>query len=233
MDSLNPTVNINRYNKKKNNYVESVEAAFNAIDYHDIPGYIARVPGTSGQSYRKFVNALVSKLDDPRYMEIGSLIGSTVCAALTGNKVSALCVENWSGNSIPDQTKHLFQQHVGLAMTDKLNSVAICESDYKSIDYTQMGKYNIFLLDGPSSQYERYLGLMLAQPALDDQYILLVSDWNWPQVRNGISQAIKTLKSNILFDIEVRTSLDDNHVVGLSNELSNWHNGNYIAVIQK
>ena len=51
--------------------------------------------GMSGRKYRKFINNFIGSLDDARYLETGSLKGSTVCSAMDGNKLKARCIESW------------------------------------------------------------------------------------------------------------------------------------------
>jgi hypothetical protein len=42
-----------------------------------------------------FYNNLL-KLNDARYLEIGTWKGSTVSAAMYGNKANIVCIDNWS-----------------------------------------------------------------------------------------------------------------------------------------
>ena len=51
--------------------------------------------GMSGRKYRYLINNLVSLISNPRYLEIGSWAGSTVCSALYGNQAKAVCIDNW------------------------------------------------------------------------------------------------------------------------------------------
>jgi hypothetical protein len=60
------------------------------------PDFVRAIDGMSGQKYRTFINNLVGSYPDARYLEIGSWGGSTATAALYGNSVKALCIDNWS-----------------------------------------------------------------------------------------------------------------------------------------
>src|SRR5437868_2345370 len=57
---------------------------------------IYAVEGMSGLKYRYFINRLVGSVPDARYLEIGSWAGSTLCAAIHGNTVTAVAVDDWS-----------------------------------------------------------------------------------------------------------------------------------------
>src|SRR3954467_15320791 len=57
---------------------------------------IYAVNGFSGLKYRFFINRLIGGLSDARYLEVGSWMGSTLCAAIHGNRVRATAIDNWS-----------------------------------------------------------------------------------------------------------------------------------------
>ena len=46
------------------------------------------------------------------------------------------------------------------------------------------------------------MGLFLAQPALDNCYVQIVDDWNWPFVRAGTMDAINEINLTIKFMAE-------------------------------
>src|SRR5947207_1154180 len=61
-----------------------------------LPDFVREVEGMSGQVYRSFINNFVGEHPDARYLEIGSWGGSTATAAMYGNKMKCLCIDNWS-----------------------------------------------------------------------------------------------------------------------------------------
>jgi hypothetical protein len=183
--------------------------------------------GMSGRKYRKFINNFIGTLDDVRYLETGSLKGSTVCAAMEGNKLKARCIENWHW---PEHRPDFFKNTQSV-ITDDIDFDLI-ESDFRAVDYNNIGSYNVYLFDGPHSARDQYDGVYLAQPALDDTYVLIVDDWNWAEVQQGTNSALAYLKSNVLAKIEV-FALEHSAEFGKGNETSQWHNGYFIAVIAK
>jgi len=70
---------------------------------------------------------------------------------------------------------------------------------------------------------------------LENTFIFIVDDWNWDTVRNGTKHAISKLNLKVLYEREVRTTLDNSHPYQESLKVPHvsWHNGIYIAVIQK
>jgi hypothetical protein len=90
----------------------------------------------------------------------------------------------------------------------------------------------VYLFDGPHAEQDQYDGIRLVEAALDDEFVLIVDDWNWLRVRKGALRAINDLKMSVLFALEIRTSLDDSHG-STSGPRSDWHNGYFIGVLTK
>jgi hypothetical protein len=88
------------------------------------------------------------------------------------------------------------------------------------------------MFDGPHNERDQYDGIMLAQPALDRSHILIVDDWNWEQVRDGTLRALVDTNCAIESWIEVRTTFDNSHPK-VAFRGSDWHNGYFIAAIEK
>lgn len=72
----------------------------------------------------------------------------------------------------------------------------------------------------------------MALPALDDQAVLLVDDWNWVRVRRATMNALRDAGVQVEFSLEVRTSFDDT-IPAHAHGQSDWHNGMFAAVISK
>ena len=191
---------------------------------------IRNIPGMSGQTYRSFINCLVEQVKDARYLEIGSWAGSTASAAMFGNAAKVSCVDNWSQFGGP---KDSFFSNVELAKNANIE-FEFREDDFRDIDYNRIGKFNIYMFDGPHEFQDQYDGIFLVQQALDERYILIVDDWNWWQVRKGTFRALADTSSAIECFIELHTTLD-NTSPPESNSMgkSEWHNGYFMAVIEK
>ena len=208
-----------------------------------IPDWIRFMPGMSGRKYRYLINNLVSLIEDARYLEIGSWTGSTACSAIYGNKVKTVCIDNWSQfnntEDIPYQRvlniknpKKEFEINTKKVISEKIDFKFI-ESDFRKINYNEVGKFNIYVFDGPHEMKDHYDGITIVQPSLDDVFILIVDDWNIPKVRQGTLNAISDLSIKIISKIEIMTT--QNNVVPklLQCQFSDWHNGYLIAVCEK
>ena len=189
---------------------------------------IYSVEGMSGLKYRFFINKLVGSVPNARYLEIGSWAGSTLCAAIHGNVVTAVAVDDWSQFGGP---KNHFIENVLLYRTAGAE-VTFIEADFRKVDYTLMNFYNVYLFDGPHQEQDQYDGLAMALPCLDPEFVFIVDDWNWSPVRKGTLRAIERCGLTVRYAAEIRTSLDENHPV-LTGKYSDWHNGYFIAVLAK
>lgn len=191
--------------------------------------------GMSGKRYRYLINNLIESLDDARYLEIGSWKGSTACAAIYGNKVKALCIDNWSGFGGPREE---FCKNIDECLSDDIE-VVLDENNYEDVDFTSVGKFNVYFYDGCHEEESQCNAIKVAQDALDDTFILIVDDWNSLDPRNGTRRAIEELELNVLYSVEIRTTGDDSypapggHPPELHMQNSNWHDGYFLAVCQK
>lgn len=189
---------------------------------------IRSIEGMSGQKYRSFINNLISSLSDARYLEVGSWAGSTATAALYQNSVKCTCIDNWSEFGGP---KEKFFSNIEKVKSPKIDFQFI-EKDFRAVDYSAAGSFNVYMFDGPHEEKDQYDGLMLAQPALDSSYVFIVDDWNWERVRVGTLKAIASSNSRVSFCTEIRTTRDGSHPL-IAHTQSDWHNGYFIAVLHK
>lgn len=193
-----------------------------------LPADIRAIEGMSGQKYRALINHLIRNHPDPKYLEVGSWAGSTAAAALCGNTLKALCVDNWSEFGGP---RDAFFENIGKVRTDKID-FNLLESDFRKVDFGAIGPFNVYLFDGPHAEQDQYDGVALAQPALTPRAIVIVDDWNWRAVRVGTFRALADTNCRVEAAVEVRTTLDDSHPE-IDSTRSDWHNGYFLAVVSK
>jgi hypothetical protein len=189
---------------------------------------VLEMSGMSGRLYRIFINTLIGSLaPDARYLEIGVWQGSTLCSAISGNRAFAVAIDNWSEFGGPrEECLANVNRYAGESR------VLLIESDLRKVNYPTLPKSNVFLYDGPHEEIDQIDGIVVAQPALDAHYALIVDDWNLPQVRSGTFEAIERLGLEVPYMAQIRTSLDDKHPDHHS-AASEWHNGYMIAVVHK
>lgn len=219
------------FGDSNNNYAYLIKEAISNNDII-LPNWIMEMDGMSGKKYRDFINKLIKSLKDPRYLEIGCWKGSTSCAAIYNNDITSYCIDNWSEFGGP---KNIFTENIQRCVyeCDKIE-IVFEEGDFRKIDYSKIGKYNVYLFDGPHEERDQYDGLVLVQPALDNEFIFICDDWNWEQVRNGTKNAIKESNIDVVFSIEIRTTDDNSYPLeNNTKQNSDWHNGYFISVLRK
>jgi len=206
------------------------EAWFDAIGmYHNLPEWLRYMHGMSGKKFRYFLNNLVSATPDARYLEVGSWSGSTACSAMYDNACKITCIENWEHFGGP---RDMFNQNVQRAINSNVD-LKLIEDDFRNVDYANIGKYNIYMYDGPHSAEDQYDGIMIAQPSLDDLYVLIIDDYNQEKdVQAGTAKAFAELNQNIIAQITIKTRWDGQHPQ-ISHENSDWHNGYLLSLISK
>jgi hypothetical protein len=209
-------------------YKKLIETSYKNATNHvsKITNEIIEMHGMSGKLTRHFYNNLLNT-EDARYLEIGTWKGSSVCSAMCGNKAKVICIDNWSEFAGPkDEFLVNFNKFKGE------NDATFIESDCFQVDVSLLPKFNIYMYDGCHKHESHYKALSHYYSCLDDVFIFIVDDWNWKDVRNGTFEAIEKLKLNILYEKEIRLTWDDSHTT-FPESANTWHNGIYIAVLQK
>ena len=206
-----------------------------------LPDEIKFMGGMSGKKYRYLINNFISMTENSKYLEIGSWAGSTVCSAIFGNKVKALCIDNWLKFDTEDylhkiyktnDQKKEFEENTKKIITKDIDFKFI-ESDFRKVNYSKLDKFNIYCYDALHDEKSQYDGINIAQPALEDLFFLIVDDWNWTQVRNGTLNAIKDLNIEIISSIEIKTTQDNTIPSFMLGQFSDWHNGYFLAICKK
>lgn len=188
--------------------------------------------GMTGKKTRHFYNNICS-MDDARYLEIGTWKGSSVCAAMCGNQMSCVCIDNWSEFGGPKKEfLRNFNKFKGL------NNARFIEKDCWDVDVSDLGTFNIYMYDGDHTETSHFQALQHYLPCLDDEFIYLVDDWNWEDVIVGTLESIHCNNLRIMFQIEIFTNNRVHPPNGpgegdRSRENGDWHNGISIFVLQK
>jgi hypothetical protein len=187
---------------------------------------IINMEGMTGTKTRHFYNNLLNT-DDARYLEIGTWKGSSVCSAMYKNKAKIICIDNWSEFGGPkDEFVNNFNKFKGE------NDATFIESDCFKVDVSILPKFNIYMYDGNHTNESHYKALLHYYNCLDDIFIFIVDDWNWKDVRDGTFESIKKLNLKVLFDRRIRLTWDNSHTPQ-PQASQTWHNGIYVAILQK
>jgi len=210
-------------------YQKLIDVAFQNAEnnFSKITNDIIVMEGMSGTKTRHFYNNLLNT-EDARYLEIGTWKGSSVCSAMCDNKAKIICIDNWSEFEGP---KYEFLENFEKFKGE--NDATFIENDCFKVDVSTLPKFNIYMYDGNHTKESHYKALLHYYNCLDDVFIFIVDDWNWKDVRDGTTNSIQKLNLKVLYEKEIKTTNNDTHPEFGSLEQKDWHNGIYVAILQK
>jgi len=211
------------------NFIDHIRTSFSNADggVSKINQTLKDMEGMSGLKTRHFYNNLLD-MQDARYLEIGTWKGSSVCSAMYGNRAKVVCIDNWSEFGGP---KSEFITNFNNFKGN--NEAYFIEADCFKVDVNNLPKFNIYMYDGNHTKDSHYKALHHYFPCLDDEFIFIVDDWNWKDVREGTMKCIKDLNLQKLFEHCIFTSFNNEHPEPGSELQKNWHNGIYVALLKK
>lgn len=197
------------------------------LGLRNLPSDIHTYTGYSGSYTREFYNRICST-PNCSYLEIGTWYGSSSISALYGNTVNATFIDNWSqfgGN------KNIL---INALEKYKGNSTyRLVEGDCWKVDTTQLPQYDVYLYDGAHTYSDQYNAIVKYYDCLKNNCIIMVDDWNWPDVQNGTRDGFKKVGANIIYSKEIVLPKSD--TIGMPNHKgkNTWWNGIGIFVISK
>lgn len=210
-------------------WITHLTNAIRQAEHHvsKLEGDVLEIHGMSGLNNRHFLNTLCN-FEGARYLEIGSLAGASLCAAVYNNRIEATAIDDWSQFTRP---KKLFYRNLEKYQGDA--SVRVIESDCFEVNPDDLGRFNIFFYDGDHSEENQYKALKHFFPVLEDRAIVIVDDWNWPQVRAGTHKAIQELDVKILYEEEIKLPEEEVRDMPRHAGKQTWWNGIYVALLEK
>ncbi len=186
--------------------------------------------GYTGTRTRHFYNNICS-MPGVKYLEIGTWNGSSSLSAIYKNNLTGLFIDNWSQfNGNPDMFKENLYKYGNEESTYYLLEEDCWKVNLSTLD---MAPFNVYLFDGDHSELDHFKALEYYYPILEDLFIFMVDDWNWPNVRDGTMRAIRELNLEVLFRHEEFVSEDDLENMPHHRGKETWWNGIGIFLLRK
>lgn len=164
--------------------------------------------------------------DDVNYLEIGTYQGTSFVSANYGNKANPLVIDNWSEFGGPS---FIFFQNCQEFIQGKYKLIwRNCwdiTPDEVVAKFGNGRKADIYLYDADHSYDSHYRAFTHYNDSLNDLFIAIVDDYNFPDVSKGTQDAFKELGYKVLFERTLPARFR-----GDSEE---WWNGYYVAVVSK
>jgi hypothetical protein len=188
---------------------------------------IFNINGMSTGEVRILLNELVD--DQTNYLEIGIHRGSTFISALYKNNPKiAIGIDHFGGPMYGDDVFNSFMKN---CKDVNLNNFTIIKNDsFKLNDSNKkhIKDINLYFYDGGHSTLEHEQALTYYYEFLNDVFIFIVDDWVHLPAVEGTLSAIQKLNLTVHKTWELGYSQHEKNRKELS-----WHNGLYIAVMQK
>jgi hypothetical protein len=189
------------------------------------------IDGLSSHRVRHLLNSICSS-EGIKYLEIGSYLGSTFCAAIQNNTLDAYAVDTWetaelqpyenertiesaSIEKFKDNAK-LYKGHskVRLINTDCVNLVP---EDFHS-------KVNFVFYDGNHEYLAQLNALEVIKNLVENTFILILDDANFEGVVESADEFVRRNNYEILFERKLLNQIESDRM---------WWNGLYILILSK
>ena len=155
--------------------------------------------GMSSPKTRHLLNNLCNQASG--YIEIGCWKGSTLISAAYGNKTPIWAMDNFSEfqeKDDKDAIEKTLHKNINRLLPNR--KIEFVNADFRKIlsisDFNPLN-VNLCFVDGCHSEESQYDALIYLEPVLNDEFVLLVDDWNHEPARKGTMRAINDLSFKI------------------------------------
>ena len=165
------------------------------------------------------------------YLEVGSFLGATACAAIANNNLNAYCVDNWlepiqpfrNDMQMPETSKDEFVKNIEEHRGNSI--VTIFDNDLfeTPLDHIQ-NKIQFFFYDGPHDEDSTKQAVEYYWSSFQQEAILVFDDANWDGVVSGADAGIESMGGRKVYDKLILNSQESPQ---------EWWNGLYIVVVRK
>jgi hypothetical protein len=188
-----------------------------------------QIPGLTSPRVQQLLNALASQ--SKVYLEVGSYLGATGAAALSGNKLDAYFIDMWEENLQPVREEHgilppnsqdEFEKNIAPYIGE--NNVHIINENVHDVDVSTIKDVDLFFYDGPHEYEHIYKTVTRYRDCLDKQAILVFDDANWTDTVKAADDAVKAAGLKPVYSKKLLNGLEDERM---------WWNGIYLIVVAK
>lgn len=181
--------------------------------------YISKLDGLSSPKVWHLLNNLCAGASS--YLEVGCFKGSTLLAALYQNPVYAFAIDNFSMS--PETRNDFFKN------TDGAN-FEFYEGDSFGCDLTKIKKpIDVYFFDGCHSVESQYKAISHFIPAMSNDFIIVIDDWDANKVRVGTHTALIDLKIKPIEKYELKGAMGES----IEERKAGWWGGLGILRVKK
>ena len=209
----------------------------------------AGMSSTKGRHMFSNICKFLGDFEKVKYLEIGTWAGSTLFSILfqNGEKMEcATAIDNFSQfqenhpvrNSIDGGLVQMFgegtvKKYGNGDMEFKSSSFQFqfIESHCFELDKEKLlGKYNLYFFDGPHSYEDTKKGFTYYDDVLENNFVVLIDDWNRDYVKKAWEDVSKELNYTIHHEWNL---IGDGGIEDNPNHKEDWWDGYYVAIVSK
>lgn len=170
--------------------LEKTNRLFSKIE----PNTMRQLMGLSSPKVRHLLNNLAAQ--SKNYLEIGCYLGGTLRAALTGNDIYAVAIDNFS--MMPNKRQMFF------------DNTAMLKFDFFECDSFELPlsvfkePIELYFFDADHSFESTYKALEYYYPILADEFVYVCDDWNMKRIPNATFEAAKFLHLEIVENYDLK-----------------------------
>lgn len=215
--------------KSRAQWIKHIDNAFALAEAErsKLDAHVLAVDGYCGTRNRHLLNNLCD-FDGCEYLEVGSFLGASLCAAAFGNALSATAIDNWSQFG---GTRERFEANIARCLGGA--RLGVLEADCFAVDVRGLPRCNVYYYDGEHSRESQYRAITHFHPRFQRYTVLLVDDWNWKDVRDGTRQAIADLGLKVVHEREIILPKEEVEGMPRHRGARTWWNGLYVALIER
>ena len=215
--------------KEREQWIAHIERAFERAEAErsKLTPQLLAIDGMCGTRNRHLLNNLCD-FDGCEYLEVGSFVGASLCAAAFGNALSATVIDNWSQFG---GTRERFEENIARCLGGA--RLGVLEADCFAVDPRTLRPCNVYYYDGEHSRENQYRGITHFYPLFQRYTVLMVDDWNWREVRDGTRAAIADLGLNVVYQREITLPREEVEGMPRHRGAKTWWNGLFVALIEK
>lgn len=181
-----------------NQYTDLIKQSIEAAERGEsrLTKEVLELDGMSSNKTRHFFNNIITPAS--RYLEIGTWKGSTLISALYFNNPEFhIAIDNFSEFTGPRLDFHKNCRR----LLDYWNRANFLDAGCFDIDPKDFGISNIntYFYDGKHDYEDQYKAITHYYDVLAKEFILIVDDYNWPQVQAGTLDALRDKQVEIKY----------------------------------
>lgn len=184
------------------------------------------VPALSSLNIRHLMNNLGAI--STKYLEHGVHKGGLFCSTIcNNNNLQYACAgDSWESDFVnEDKARPQFIENAEMLKPQEMFLDILQGDTFKDVDAKSViGPIDLYLFDADHSEDSQCRALTHFLPAMADEFIFCVDDWDFPEVSAGTRRGLKETGVEILFEhIEKGDDHDNDH----------WWNGFGVFLLKK